>query len=136
MKARTVVGIIVGFFSWWGVFFLSLALMGLLWPALGKAGRSIQESGDYSILTTGMLGLLLTGYVYINGIAGWVTAKITGRKSAIWFAVAPILLYAVYEHLYILWHMLPAWYNLGVVGFIYPFGFLGGSLASKNGRTE
>ena len=126
MKVRTVVGIIVGFVSWWMVFFLSLALMGLLWPALGKVGRSIQESGDYSALTASMLALLLGGYVYINGIAGWMTAKITARKSAIWIATAPTFLYAVYEHLYVLWHMLPAWYNLGVVGFIYPFSFLGG----------
>jgi hypothetical protein len=129
VKARTVVGIIVGFFSWWVAFFLSLALMALLWPALGKVGRSVQESGNYSALTTGMLALLLSGYVYINGIAGWVTVRITGRKSAIWIAGAPIVAYAMYEHLHVLWHMLPAWYNLGVVGFIYPFSFLGGSLA-------
>jgi hypothetical protein len=76
-----------------------------------------------------MLALLLSGYVYINGIAGWVTVRITGRKSAIWIAGAPIVAYAMYEHLHVLWHMLPAWYNLGVVGFIYPFSFLGGSLA-------
>ena len=136
MKARTVVGIIVGFFSWWVVFFLSLALMALLWPALGKVGRSVQESGNYSALTTGMLALLLIGYVYINGIAGWVTVRITGRKSAIWIAAAPTVAYAVYEHLYVLWHMLPAWYNLGVVGFIYPFSFLGGSLASTRQVTQ
>jgi hypothetical protein len=130
VKARTVVGIIVGFFSWWVAFFLSLFLMGLLWPALGKVGRSVQESGDYSALTAGMLALLLGGYVYINGIAGWLTVRIARRKSAIWIAAAPIAAYAAYQHLYVLWHMLPAWYNLGVIGFIYPFSFLGGSLAS------
>ena len=129
MKARTVVGIIVGFFSWWVVFVLSIVLMGLLWPALGNVGRSVQVSGDYSALTTGMLALLLGGYVYINGIAGWVTAKITRHRSAIWIACAPIVAYAVYEHLYVLWDMLPAWYNLGVVAFIYPFSFAGGWLA-------
>jgi hypothetical protein len=129
VKARTLVGIIVGLLSWWAVFLLSLALMGFLWPALGKVGRSVQESGNYSALTTGMLALLLGGYVYINGIAGWVTARITGRKSTIWIACAPTVAYAMYEHLYVLWHMLPAWYNLGVVGFIYPFSFLGGLLA-------
>jgi hypothetical protein len=135
VKARIVIGIIMGFFSWWVVFFLSLILMGLLWPALGKVGRSVQESGDYSTLTTSMLALLLCGYVYINGIAGWVTAKITGRKSTIWIACAPTVAYAMYEHLYVLWHMLPAWYNLGVVSFIYPFSFLGGSLASTRQRV-
>ena len=77
-----------------------------------------------------MLALLLSGYVYINGIAGWVTARIAGHKSAIWIACAPTVAYAVYVHLHVLWNALPAWYNLGVVGFIYPFSFLGGSLAS------
>ena len=136
MKARTVVGIIVGFVSWWGIFLLSLTLMALLWPAFGKVGKSIQESGDYSVLTTGMLALLLSGYVYINGIAGWVTVRITGHKSAIWIACAPTAAYAVYEHLYVLWHMLPAWYNLGVVGFIYPLSFLGGSFALTSPKTS
>jgi hypothetical protein len=130
VKARTVVGIIVGFFSWWVVFFVSLVLMALLWPDFGNVGKSVQVSGDYSALTTGMLVLLLCGYVYISGISGWVTVKISGRKAAIWIACAPTAVYAVYEHLHVLWHVLPAWYNLGVVGFIYPFSFLGGSLAS------
>jgi len=129
VKTRTVVGIIVGFASWWVVFLLSLALMALLWPAFGEVGRSVQGSNDYSTLTTGMLALLLGEYVYINGIAGWVTVKITERKSAVWIAGAPIVAYAGYEHLHVLWDALPAWYNLGVVGFIYPFSFLGGSLA-------
>jgi hypothetical protein len=136
VKARTVIGIIVGFLSWWVAFVLSIVLMGLLWPALGKVGRSIQESGNYAALTTGMLALLLCGYVYINAMAGWVTAKITGRKSAIWIACAPIVAYAMYEHLYVLWDMLPAWYNVGVVGFIYPFSFLGGALASTRQVTQ
>jgi hypothetical protein len=132
VKARTVVGIIVGFLSWWVIFLVSLLLMGFLWPALRQVGRSVQESGDYSGLTTGMLASVLAGYVYINGIAGWVTARISGRKFSIWIACAPIVAYAGYEHLYVLWHMLPAWYNLGVVGFIYPFSFLGGWLAIRN----
>jgi hypothetical protein len=135
VKARLVVGIIVGFFSWWAVFYLSIILMGLSWPALGKAGRTVLETGDYSALTTGMLALLLAGYVYINGIAGWITAKIARRPFAIWIACAPIFAYAVYEHLFTLWHMLPSWYNLGVVGFIFPFSFLGGHLAGVHFRT-
>jgi hypothetical protein len=135
VKTRIVVGIVVGFVSWWVLFFLSLAVMAVGWPALGKAGRSVQVSGDYSGLTTGMLLLLLFGYVYINGIAGWVTSRIAGRPSAIWIACAPTAAYAVYEHLHVLWDMLPAWYNLGVVGFIYPFSFLGGSLARPRPAT-
>jgi hypothetical protein len=110
--------------------------MALAWPALREVARSVQESGDYSGLTTGLLALLLGGYVYINGIAGWVTVKIAGRKSAVWIAVAPIVAYAGYEHLYVLWDVLPAWYNLGVLGFIYPFSFLGGSLASPRRATR
>jgi len=136
VKVRTVVGIIAGFFAWWAVFYLSLFVMALLWPPLRDVARSIQESGDYSGLTTGMLAVLLAGYVYINGIAGWLTVRITGRKSAVWIAVAPIVAFAAYEHLYLLWDELPAWYNLGVVAFLYPFSFLGGSLASTRRVTR
>jgi hypothetical protein len=110
--------------------------MALLWPAMRDVATSVQQSGDYSGFATSMLALLLGGYVYINGIAGWLTVKITGRTSTVWIALAPIVAYAVYWHLYVGWDVLPAWYNLGVVGLIYPFGMLGGSLASARRATQ
>jgi hypothetical protein len=129
MKARTVVGIIVGFLSWWALFLLTLVVIAMLWPAFGEVGRTVRASRDYSALTTGMLALLLVTYVYINCIAGWITARLAGRRTAVWFAVTPIFVYAAFQHLHTLWHALPAWYNLGVVGFIYPFSWLGASAA-------
>ena len=135
MKARTVVGIIVGFLSWWALFLLTLGAVAILWPAAAEAGRRAQASHDYSVLTTGMLVLLLATYVYINGLAGWITARVAGRRSAVWFAVAPVFLYAAFQHLHVLWHVLPAWYNLGVVGFIFPFSWLGASLPRTPSRN-
>jgi hypothetical protein len=128
MKVRTVVGIIVGFLSWWALFFVTLGLVALLWPAFGEVGKSVRASNDYSTLTTGMLVLLLGAYVYINGLAGWATVRISRRRSAVWIYGALIFAYAAYQHLHVLWDSLPVWYNLGVVGFIYPFSFLGASL--------
>jgi cbb3-type cytochrome oxidase subunit 3 len=128
MKARTVVGIIVGFLSWWALFLLTIVVIALLWPAFAKAGRAASVSNDYSALTTSMLALLLATYVYINGLAGWIAARVAGRRTAMWFAVTPIFAYAAFQHLHTLWHALPTWYNLGVVAFIYPFSWLGASL--------
>jgi hypothetical protein len=51
-------------------------------------------------------------------------------------ACVPTAIYAAYEHLYVLWNMLPAWYNLGVVAFLYPFSLLGGALASTRRVTQ
>jgi len=132
MKARTVVGIIVGFLSWWALFLLTLVVLAMLWPAFAQVGRSVQASQDYSGLTTGMLVLLLATYVYINGGAGWIAARVAGRRSAVWFAVTPVFLYASFQHLHVLWDVLPAWYNLGVVAFIFPFSWLGASLTRSS----
>lgn len=132
MKARTVVGIIVGFLSWWALFLLTLVVLAMLWPAFAQVGRSVQASHDYSGLTTGMLVLLLATYVYINGGAGWIAARVAGRRSAVWFAVTPVFLYAAFQHLHVLWDALPAWYNLGVVGFIFPISWLGASLTRSS----
>lgn len=105
--------------------------MALAWPALRAAAKSVQASGDYSVLTPGMLALLLAGYVYINGVSGWATVGITRNRTTIWIALAPIVAYAMYVHLHVLWKTLPPWYNLGVVLSIYPFGFLGSLLVPK-----
>jgi hypothetical protein len=129
MKARTIVGIIVGFLSWWALFLLTLLVVAMLWPAAAEAGRRAQASHDYSMLPTGALALLLATYVYINGLAGWITARVAGHRSAVWYAVTPVFLYAAFQHLHVLWNVLPAWYNLGVVAFIFPFSWLGASLA-------
>src|SRR5688572_3485782 len=129
MNVRTVVGIIVGVLSWWALFVFTLFLVALLWPAFGEAGKSVQASNDYSTLTTGMLALLLGTYAYINGFAGWVTVRISGRRSAVWIYGVPIIAYAAFQHLHVLWDSLPAWYNIGVVGLIYPCSFLGASYA-------
>jgi cbb3-type cytochrome oxidase subunit 3 len=119
----------VGFLSWWVLFLLTLVIIAMLWPAFAEAGRTARALRDYSALTTGMLALLLATYVYINGLAGWITARVARRRSAVWFAVTPVFLYAAFQHLHVLWDALPAWYNLGVVGFIFPFSWLGASLA-------
>src|SRR5262249_19776802 len=113
---------------WWALFWLTLVVMAMLWPAFLEVGRTVRASHDYSTLTTGMLVLLLATYVYINGLAGWIATRIARNRSAMWFAVTPVFAYAAFEHLHVLWHALPAWYNLGVVGFIYPFSWLGASL--------
>src|SRR6185369_16454797 len=104
MKARTVVGIIVGFLSWWALFLVTIVVIALLWPAFAKAGRAASTANDYSALTTSMLALLLATYVYINGLAGWIAARVAGRRTAMWFAVTPIFAYAAFQHLHMLWH--------------------------------
>jgi hypothetical protein len=129
VKTRTVAGIIGGLISWWVAFLLTLALMANLWPGFGAAGAQVQATGDYSSLTPAMLAVLLASYVLINGIAGWTTVRIARQRWAVWITCAPILAYAANQHLNVLWNDLPAWYNLGVVGFIYPFGLAGGALA-------
>lgn len=128
---RIVVGIIVGIVAWWLLFMLTLIGLSAAWPALAEAGRRVQESGDFGAISAAMLAMLLATYVYINGIAGWSAGRIARRWSAVWIAATPVFAYAVFQHLFRLWGDLPAWYNLGVVAFVYPFSLMGGRLALR-----
>jgi hypothetical protein len=135
VRVHTVIGVVAGLVSWWILFLLSLTLFAIAWPDFGEAGERAQRSGDFSQLTPAMLALLLGSYVYINGIAGWVTQRIAGHRAAVWIASSAIFAYATFQHLHLLWSKLPAWYNLGVVALIFPLSILGGALAAARVRA-
>ena len=128
MTAKSVLGVLAGFISWWLAFYATTSLFAAAWPALIEAGRPAIEENDWSQLTTPMLLLLLTMYLWVNPIAGWVTVRISGNRKLAWITIVPLFGYAAWMHLYTLWGLLPDWYNLMVVVMIPPFVYAGGLL--------
>lgn len=71
---RTAFGVIVGIVTWWIAFWASLAIFVSAWPALYEATRPALARGDVSRFTTPMWLLFLSMYLWVNPVAGWVTA--------------------------------------------------------------
>jgi hypothetical protein len=44
---------------------------------------------------------------------------------------SPIFLYAAFQHLYVLWDVMPSWYNVAVVLVIFPLIVLGGRFLNE-----
>jgi hypothetical protein len=127
MSVRAIAGIVLGIVLWWALFFVLSFQIVTLWPGSESYGKALFE-GDYSVLPTGALMVLLLMFVGIGLVAGWVTAWITRKEVHAWVVAVPIFLFAVFQHLYVLWGNLPDWYNLAVVVLIWPFIILGARL--------
>jgi hypothetical protein len=125
MSVRSIAGIVVSIVIWWALFlFLSFAIV-VMWPGSESYRQALFEKGDYSVLPTGALVVLLLMFVVIGLFVGWVTAAITRNELHAWAVAVPIFLFAAFQHLYTLWGNLPDWYNIAVVLLIWPFIILG-----------
>ncbi len=133
VNVRTVAGIAIGFVSWWALFLASTFLIVAVWPTSAALRQVVFEARDYSSLPTLMLLLFLVMYVPIGLIAGRITAAICRTRFPAWLVATPIFLYAMFQHLHVLWNNLPNWYNLAVVLIIAPFIVLGGRLERRSG---
>jgi hypothetical protein len=132
MSVRTIAGIALGIVAWWVLFFLLSFAIVVLWPGSETFQQALFEKRDYSVIPTGALLVLLVMFVVIGLFAGWLTTAITRREVHAWAVAVPIFLFAVFQHLFVLWGNLPDWYNVAVVFMIWPFIVLGGRLKSTN----
>lgn len=131
MKIRTTVGVAAGIAVWWSLFLASTFLIVVAWPASERFRQSVFEAGDYSVFPVAMLLLFLIMYIPIGLLAGRATVSITRDRRHAWIVAAPLLLFAAYQHLFVLWNNLPNWYNVAVVAVIAPGIVLGG----RSGRA-
>jgi hypothetical protein len=122
---KTALAVIAGLVAWWIAFYASLFAFVLAWPALNEAVRPALESNEFSRITTPMWALFLSMYLWVNPIAGWVTAVIGKKRSGVWIAAGIMGLYAAFMHYYVLWGVYPSWYNLLVPISIPPLMYLG-----------
>ena len=63
--------------------------------------------------------------------AGWVAAKISRGRLAVWVLAGLVGIYLAVVHLLLYWPRFPWWCNLGVVIPAIPAALLGGRLAVR-----
>jgi hypothetical protein len=131
MTIKPVLAVFAGFISWWAAFYGSTALFAALWPALIESGRSAIQGNDWSHITTPMLLLLLSMYLWVSPLAGWVTARISENRKLVGITIIPLFAYAAWAHFYNLWGLLPDWYKLIVPVIIPPLVYAGGLLVKS-----
>ncbi|GAB1264894.1 hypothetical protein [Aurantivibrio infirmus] len=128
---KLVLAVLAGLIFWGMLNFASLFGLAMLWPAFGDVGRAAQASNDYSQFTLPMLIMLLAMWTWVNVGAGWLTVFITKNRNSIWFLIAPLVLFALYNHAYVLWDNLANWYNIAVIVIFPPTLFLGSLLVKR-----
>lgn len=123
---RAIAGIVTGLIVWWVLFMSTSLSIVKAWPFSAATEQAIFENRDLSLLPTSILMVFLIMYVVIGLFTGWLTAFIARDRRHVWFVAGPLCLYAAYQHLFVLWRVLPGWYNLAVIVFIGLFIILGG----------
>jgi hypothetical protein len=127
---RSVLGVVIGVAAWMVAFFVLATLLAQLWPDYAVHGRQWMREGVFTF-TPAMAGCNLALWVFAETGAGWVTAKIARRRTAVWVLAALVGIYLAAVHLLFDWPRFPPWYNLGVVIPAVPAVLLGARLAKR-----
>ncbi|MGA9852581.1 MAG: hypothetical protein WBR15_06585 [Gammaproteobacteria bacterium] len=125
---RSILGVVVGLVLWMVGFYALAIGLSLLWPDYALHGRQwIRE--DLFTFTPLMACCNLALWVLAEIAAGWVAAKISKRRGAVWVLAGLVGIYLAALHLGFDWSRFPWWYNLGVVIPAVPAVLLGAHLA-------
>jgi len=132
---RSVLGVVLGAVVW-AVGFLVLAEgLALLWPGYAVHGRQWMREGLFTF-TAAMACCNLVLWALAGVAGGWTTAKISGRRGAVWALAGLIGMYLAAVHLVLDWPRFPWWYNLGVVIPAVPAVLWGAKLARRVGAKK
>jgi len=117
----------------WMVAFYALATgLALLWPDYAIHGRQWVREGAFTF-TPLMAFCNLVLWVLAEIGAGWMAAKISKRRGAVWVLAGLLGIYLAVVHLILYWPRFPWWYNLGVVIPVVPAVLFGAKLAKASG---
>ena len=126
---RGVVAVLTGAVVWTIGFYALATALAQLWPDYAIHARQWLKEGAFTF-TPPMACCNLALWALAEAGGGWVTAKISGRRAAVWALAGLIAIYLAVIHLVMSWPLFPWWYNLGVVIPALPAVLLGSSLAS------
>jgi len=130
--ARSFLGVVVGVVVWTVGFYALAILLAQLWPDYAIQGRRWVRQGEFAF-TPLMAWCNLVIWVMAEIGAGWVAAKISKRREAVWVLAGLLGIYLAVVHLVLYWSRFPWWYNLGVVIPAVPAVLLGAKLANPSG---
>lgn len=125
---RSILGVVIGAIVWMLGFYVLASGLGFLWPDYAVHARQWLRDGTFTF-TPGMAGCNLLLWVLADVGAGWVAAKVSKRRIAVWVLAGLVGIYLAAVHLIVSWPVFPWWYNLGVVLPAVPAVLLGAWLA-------
>jgi peptidoglycan/LPS O-acetylase OafA/YrhL len=129
---RGVLGVLIGAAVWTIGFYALATALAQLWPDYAIHARQWLKEGTFTF-TPPMACCNLALWALAEAGAGWVTARISRRRAAVWALAGLIAIYLAVIHIVMSWPLFPWWYNLGVVIPAVPAVLLGASLASPAG---
>lgn len=131
---RSVLAVVIGVVLWMVVFYVLATGLAQLWPDYAIHGRQWVREGAFTF--TPLMALCnLVLWVLAEIGAGWVAAKISKRRGAVWMLAGLLGIYLALVHLILYWPRFPWWYNLGVVIPVVPAVLFGAKLAKSSGAT-
>jgi hypothetical protein len=128
---RSILGVVAGAVLWMVGFYVLAIALAQLWPGYAIHGRQWMREGVFTFTPLMACGNLVM-WALAEILAGWVAAKISKRRSAVWVLAALIGIYLAAVHLVLYWPRFPWWYNLGVVIPSVPAVLLGALLANSS----
>jgi hypothetical protein len=131
---RSALGVVVGVVLWMVAFYALAIGLAQLWPDYAIHARQWVREGAFTF-TPRMALCTLILWVLAEIGAGWVAAKISKWRGAVWVLAGLLGIYLAALHLILYWPRFPWWYNLGVVISVVPAVLLGARLAQPSGAS-
>ena len=128
---RPALGVVIGALAWMLAFYALATGLAQLWPDYALHARQWVRAGAFTF-TPPMACCNLVFWVLAEIGAGWVAAKISGPRAAVWVLAGLVGLYLAAVHLLLYWPRFPWWYNLGVVIPAVPAVLLGAKLRASD----
>lgn len=128
---RSVLAVVIGVVLWMVAFYALATGLALLWPDYAIHGRQWVREGAFTF-TPLMAFCNLVLWVLAEIGAGWMAAKISKRRGAVWVLAGLLGIYLAVLHLILYWPRFPWWYNLGVVIPVVPAVLFGARLAKSS----
>ncbi|HUN76224.1 MAG TPA: hypothetical protein VMU40_17030 [Steroidobacteraceae bacterium] len=125
---RSAAGVVVGLIVWMVGFYALAIGVSELWPDYAIHGREWMREGRFTF-TPAMASCNLALWVLAEIAAGWLAARISKHRGAVWALAALVGIYLAAVHLIFDWSRFPWWYDLGVVIPSVPAVLLGAALA-------
>ncbi|HEY2782399.1 MAG TPA: hypothetical protein VGI90_16575 [Steroidobacteraceae bacterium] len=132
---RSILGVVVGVAFWMLGFYALASGLAQLWPDYAIHARQWVKEGVFTF-TPLMACCNLVFWILGELGAGWITAKISRRRVAVWTLAGLLGIYLATLHWVMYWPRFPWWYNLAVVISVVPAVLLGTRLANLSGTKS
>ena len=125
MNIRAIVAVIGGVLAWTLLFMVVGIAFGLVWQDYRLAARAFFDSQNFGLFTTAMMLTNFVVFAIAGLVDGWLVAWFARSRTPGYVVAGLYLAYALVEHYYLMWNIIPNWYNM-VVPWIIAGSILAG----------